>query len=124
VGEDTTTTAYTYNETIKKPVTPEKEGSIFVGWNKEIPYTMPAEDITIEAKFVVAEFTLTTIVENVKTEVIYKERRYKSYEEAKERIETFINFYNERRPHYSIGLKAPNQAHRECGPQVQCWKRS
>ena len=60
----------------------------------------------------------------LKTEVIYKERRYKSYEEAKERIETFINFYNERRPHYSIGLKAPNQVHRECGPQVQCWKRS
>ncbi len=60
----------------------------------------------------------------LKTEVIYKERRYKSYEEAKERIETFIHFYNERRPHYSIGLKAPNQAHRECGPQVQCWKRS
>jgi uncharacterized repeat protein (TIGR02543 family) len=71
VGEDTTTTAYTYSETIEKPATPEKEGYIFVGWNKEIPYTMPAEDITIEAKFVVAEFTLTTIVENVKTEVIY-----------------------------------------------------
>ena len=71
VGEDTTTTAYTYSETIEKPATPEKEGHIFVDWNKEIPYTMPAEDITIEAKFVVAEFTLTTIVENVKTEVIY-----------------------------------------------------
>ena len=71
VGEDTTTTAYTYNETIKKPATPEKEGYIFEGWNIEIPYSMPAENVTIEAKFVVAEFTLTTIVENIKTEVIY-----------------------------------------------------
>jgi hypothetical protein len=71
VGEDTTTTAYTYNETIKKPVTPEKEGSIFEGWDIEIPYSMPAENVTIEAKFVVAEFTLTTIVENIKTEAIY-----------------------------------------------------
>ena len=71
VGEDTTTTAYTYNETIKKPATPEKEGYIFEGWDIEIPYSMPAENVTIEAKFVVAEFTLTTIVENIKTEVIY-----------------------------------------------------
>ena len=71
VGEDTTTTAYTYNETIKKPATPEKEGYIFEGWDIEIPYSMPAENVTIEAKFVVAEFTLTTIVENIKTEAIY-----------------------------------------------------
>ncbi len=28
---------------------------------------------------------------------------------------------NERRPHASIGMKAPSQAHRENGPQLRMW---
>ena len=58
----------------------------------------------------------------LKTEVIYRERRYKSYEEANSRIGEFIRFYNEQRPHYSIGMKAPSQVHTESGPQSQQWR--
>ncbi len=60
----------------------------------------------------------------LKTEVIYRERRYKCFEDAKERIRSFIEFYNEQRPHYSIGMKVPSQVHQETGPQLQKWKSS
>ena len=58
----------------------------------------------------------------LKTEVIYRERRFKSLEDARERIGSFIGFYNEQRPHSSIGMKAPSQAHQEYGPQRIMWK--
>lgn len=58
----------------------------------------------------------------LKTEVIYRERRFKTYEEARERIAGFIRFYNEERPHSSIGMKVPSQVHNETGPQRRCWK--
>ena len=34
----------------------------------------------------------------LKTEVIYRERRFKSFQDARERIASFIGFYNEKRP--------------------------
>ena len=58
----------------------------------------------------------------IKTEVIYRERRFKSIEDARERISGFIRFYNERRPHSSIGMKVPSQAHTEHGLQQRMWK--
>ena len=58
----------------------------------------------------------------LKTEVIYRERRFKAFDEAFERIAAFITFYNEKRPHYSIGMKVPAQAHLESGAQNKCWK--
>lgn len=67
----TTTTAYNFGAPIEKPVEPTKEGYIFKGWDREIPATMPAENIEVKAKFVVDTFLLTTIVENVRTEVRY-----------------------------------------------------
>ena len=41
----------------------------------------------------------------LKTEVIYRERRFKTYQDALERISGFILFYNDTRPHYSIGIQ-------------------
>ena len=38
-----------YGTEIINPKNPSKEGHIFVGWNKEIPATMPAENLTITA---------------------------------------------------------------------------
>ena len=38
---------------------------------------------------------------------IYREKRYKYFEDAQERIGSFIRFYNEQRPHHSIGMKVP-----------------
>lgn len=69
--DSTTTTAYNFGAPIEKPVEPTKEGYIFKGWDREIPATMPAENIEVKAKFVVDTFLLTTIVENVRTEVRY-----------------------------------------------------
>ena len=47
----------------------------------------------------------------LKTEVIYREKRFKTYQDALERISGFIAFYNETRPHSSIGMKTPSEAH-------------
>lgn len=58
----------------------------------------------------------------LKTEVVYRERRFKSLQDARERIASFIGFYNDRRPHASIGMKAPSEAHMEHGPQRCTWK--
>lgn len=57
----------------------------------------------------------------LKTEVIYREHRFKSIDDARERISGFIQFYNEERPHGSIGYKVPSQAHQECGAQQRMW---
>ena len=38
-----------YGTEIIKPDNPSKEGHVFVGWDKEIPATMPAENLTITA---------------------------------------------------------------------------
>lgn len=58
----------------------------------------------------------------LKTEVIYREHRFKSIEDAQQRIAEFIEFYNEKRPHGSIGYKVPAQAHTENGLQQRMWK--
>ena len=60
----------------------------------------------------------------LKTEVIYRERRFKTYQDAQERISRFILFYNDSRLHYSIGMKTPSEAHTETGPQQRMWKPS
>ena len=60
----------------------------------------------------------------LKTEVIYRERRFKTAEDARERISLFISFYNDKRPHGSIGMKVPSQAHVEKGPQLCLWKHT
>jgi len=59
----------------------------------------------------------------LKTEVIYRESRFKTYQDALERISRFILFYNDTRPHYSIGMKAPSEAHTETGPLENKWKK-
>jgi len=57
----------------------------------------------------------------LKTEVIYREQRFKSIDNARERICSFISFYNDGRPHASIGMKVPSQVHTEQGPQLRMW---
>ena len=61
--------------------------------------------------------------ETIKNESIYRqERRFVTYKEALEQIKRFIDFYNNKRPHYSIGLQTPNAAHRQTGEQKKMWK--
>ena len=59
----------------------------------------------------------------LKTEVVYRESRFKTYQDALERISRFILFYNDTRPHYSIGMKTPSEAHVETGPLENKWKK-
>ena len=59
----------------------------------------------------------------LKTEVVYREMRFKTFQDAMVRIEGFIRFYNDDRPHYSIGLKVPSDVHQEEGPQKNMWKK-
>lgn len=58
----------------------------------------------------------------LKTEVIYRENHFRDYDDAKARISEYVTFYNERRPHGSVGMKTPAQAHLEEGPQKKLWK--
>lgn len=59
----------------------------------------------------------------VKTERIYvQSRRFKGLEDAQRQIAEFVGFYNTRRPHMSIGMQTPEQAHAQTGEQRKCWK--
>ena len=58
----------------------------------------------------------------LKTEGIYPRKQLPSLEEAQEFISRFIQFYNSRRPHMSIGYKTPSEAHLEHGEQKRMWR--
>ena len=50
-----------YGTTVTAPNDPSKDGFNFAGWDKEIPETMPAENITITAKWKSIEIVTYTI---------------------------------------------------------------
>ena len=64
-GKEYETISVEYGNEIPLPVAPEKEGHTFVGWN-EVPGTMPAENITIEATFAVNSYNVTFYVDGEK----------------------------------------------------------
>ena len=58
----------------------------------------------------------------IKGESLYRqERRFETYENALEQIRRFVDFYNSRRPHYSIGMQTPNVVHEQTGKQRKMW---
>ena len=48
-----------YGSEITAPANPSKTGCTFVGWDKEIPTAMPAENITIKAQWKANSYTIT-----------------------------------------------------------------
>ena len=58
-GEADITITQDYGTAIAAPANPTREGYTFFGWDKEIPSTMPAENVTVTAKWVVNQYTIT-----------------------------------------------------------------
>ena len=48
-----------YGTAIAVPEAPTREGYTFIGWDKEIPMTMPAENMTVTAQWKINRYTIT-----------------------------------------------------------------
>lgn len=59
----------------------------------------------------------------LKVESVYPQKQLPTLEHAQRLIPRFINFYNNARPHMSIGYKMPAVAHMEQGEQKRMWKK-
>ena len=57
----------------------------------------------------------------LKSEWLYK-MKISSRVECRNILERIIGFYNNERPHMSIGWQTPNEVHTQYGEQRRCWK--
>ena len=75
-----TEVVYEYNEVVKVPEAPEKEGYSFVKWNN-LPSQMPAKDVEVTAEFNINTYTLIINLGNKTQSISYK------YNEAVAKLE-------------------------------------
>ena len=81
-------TTYLYGASVVEPATPAKDGYDFIGWDKEIPSTMPDEDITLTAKFTKTIYSCPDCPE--KFDDIGEFNEHLAYEQAKKDIRVEI----------------------------------
>ncbi len=67
-GENDVTVTQDYGTTVTAP-TPQKKGHEFIGWDKTVPATMPAENVTYTAQWEINEYTLTFVLDNGENDV-------------------------------------------------------
>ena len=58
-GEADITITQDYGTPITAPADPIREGYTFIGWDRDIPKTMPAENITVTAQWEINQYTIT-----------------------------------------------------------------
>ena len=58
-GSDIAPITQDYGTEITAPDNPTRKGYTFKGWDKEIPETMPAENITVKAQWEINQYTIT-----------------------------------------------------------------
>ena len=72
-GSEVPSITQDYGTAITPPVAPTRTGYTFAGWDKTIPSTMPAGDMTITARWTVNQYTITFKPENGGQNIVIKQ---------------------------------------------------
>ena len=72
-GSEVPSITQDYDTAITPPAAPTRTGYTFAGWDKTIPTTMPAGDMTITAQWQVNQYTITFKPENGGQDIVIKQ---------------------------------------------------